>query len=90
MSIFLRKIDSTVAVPVYTIWENARPFGAGLIYDQPASQPVKRKAPALQKFRGEPGLLNLQRRSYLMVNGMVVNCSAAVTPLLVCAQTVSV
>ena len=23
MSIFLRKIDSTVAVPVYTIWENA-------------------------------------------------------------------
>jgi hypothetical protein len=23
MSIFLRKIDSTVAVPVYTIWEKA-------------------------------------------------------------------
>ena len=23
MSIFSRKIDSTVAVPVYTIWENA-------------------------------------------------------------------
>ena len=50
----------------------------------------KWKAPALQTFGENRGFEFAQCAYYLIVSGMVVNCSAAVTPLLVCAQMVSV
>ena len=51
----------------------------------------KAKCPGSPEISGRTGAFEFAKlRCQLMVSGMVVNCSAADTPLLVCAQMVRV